>query len=187
MHQSERRPIPAQGDNSSGTFMLGRSPDYSHKPWRTIISVFVSCPHVLHPVDIAPSKVMTAAGRQMPADAIDLLTILSHILPLGTVHPGSDRESARVHTGRADRRNPPQLSALQGRRFAGRSIKRTGQPQDFFVSRHRRHSLALKGGWAHLQVPFDISEKALWHIPRAMKAQRESLSISVPEAKILRN
>ncbi len=41
--------------------------------------------YVLHPIDLATNKVMAAAGRQKPADAVDLLTIHNHILPLGAV------------------------------------------------------------------------------------------------------
>jgi hypothetical protein len=41
--------------------------------------------YVLHPVDLATNKVMAAASRQKPADAVDLLTIHEHILPLGAV------------------------------------------------------------------------------------------------------
>lgn len=41
--------------------------------------------YVLHPIDLATNKVMAAAGRQKIADAIDLITIHDHILPLGAV------------------------------------------------------------------------------------------------------
>jgi hypothetical protein len=41
--------------------------------------------YMLHPIDLATNKVMAAAGRQKVADAVDLLTIHSHILPLGAV------------------------------------------------------------------------------------------------------
>jgi hypothetical protein len=41
--------------------------------------------YVLHPIDLATNKVMAAAGRQKPADAVDLITIHEHILPLGAV------------------------------------------------------------------------------------------------------
>jgi hypothetical protein len=41
--------------------------------------------YVLHPIDLATNKAMAAAGRRKPADAVDLLTIHNHILPLGAV------------------------------------------------------------------------------------------------------
>jgi hypothetical protein len=41
--------------------------------------------YMLHPVDLATNKVMAAAGRQKPADAVDLITIHDQILPLGAV------------------------------------------------------------------------------------------------------
>ena len=41
--------------------------------------------YVLHPIDLATNKVMAAAGRHKPADAVDLITIHNHILPLGAV------------------------------------------------------------------------------------------------------
>lgn len=41
--------------------------------------------YVLHPVDLAMNKVMAAAGRHEPRDAVDLLTIHDRILPLGAV------------------------------------------------------------------------------------------------------
>lgn len=41
--------------------------------------------YMLHPIDLATNKVMAAAGRQKPADAVDLITIHDHILPLGAV------------------------------------------------------------------------------------------------------
>jgi hypothetical protein len=41
--------------------------------------------YVLHPIDLATNKVMAAAGRQKPGDAVDLIPIHEHILPLGAV------------------------------------------------------------------------------------------------------
>ncbi|MBI5191511.1 MAG: hypothetical protein HZA22_12695 [Nitrospirae bacterium] len=41
--------------------------------------------YILHPVDLAANKVMAAAGRRKPADAVDLLTVHEDILPLGAV------------------------------------------------------------------------------------------------------
>ncbi len=41
--------------------------------------------YILHPIDLATNKALAAAGRQKPGDAVDLLTIHSHILPLGAV------------------------------------------------------------------------------------------------------
>jgi hypothetical protein len=41
--------------------------------------------YVLHPIDLATNKVMAAAGRQKPADLVDLLVIHENILPLGAV------------------------------------------------------------------------------------------------------
>ena len=41
--------------------------------------------YMLHPIDLATNKVMAAAGRQKPADAVDLITIHHHILLLGAV------------------------------------------------------------------------------------------------------
>ncbi|MGC8494960.1 MAG: hypothetical protein ACP5SH_24840 [Syntrophobacteraceae bacterium] len=41
--------------------------------------------YMIHPVDLATNKVMAAAGRQKAADAVDLLTIHQHVLPLGAV------------------------------------------------------------------------------------------------------
>jgi hypothetical protein len=41
--------------------------------------------YMLHPIDIATNKAMAAAGRQKPADAVDLLTIHDLVLPLGAV------------------------------------------------------------------------------------------------------
>jgi len=41
--------------------------------------------YMLHPIDLATNKVMAAAGRQKAADAVDLLTIHTHVLPLGAV------------------------------------------------------------------------------------------------------
>ncbi len=41
--------------------------------------------YMIHPVDLATNKVMAAAGRQKTTDAVDLLTIHDHVLPLGAV------------------------------------------------------------------------------------------------------
>jgi len=41
--------------------------------------------YMLHPVDLATNKAMAAAGRQKPADAVDLLAIHERILSLGAV------------------------------------------------------------------------------------------------------
>jgi hypothetical protein len=41
--------------------------------------------YVLHPVDLATNKVMSAAGRKRAADIVDLVAIHEHILPLGAV------------------------------------------------------------------------------------------------------
>lgn len=41
--------------------------------------------YVLHPIDLAINKVMAAAGRQKPADIVDLVAIHERILPLGAV------------------------------------------------------------------------------------------------------
>ncbi len=41
--------------------------------------------YVLHPVDLATNKVAAAYGRREPRDAVDLITIHDHILPLGAV------------------------------------------------------------------------------------------------------
>lgn len=41
--------------------------------------------YMLHPIDLATNKVMAAAGRQKPADAVDLITIHNYVLPLGAV------------------------------------------------------------------------------------------------------
>ncbi len=41
--------------------------------------------YVIHPVDLATNKVMAAAGRQKAGDAVDLITIHHHVLPLGSV------------------------------------------------------------------------------------------------------
>ena len=41
--------------------------------------------YMIHPIDLATNKVMAAAGRQKAADAVDLLTIHEHVLPLGAV------------------------------------------------------------------------------------------------------
>jgi hypothetical protein len=41
--------------------------------------------YMLHPIDLATNKVMAAAGRRKTPDAVDLLTINEHILPLGGV------------------------------------------------------------------------------------------------------
>ncbi|MGH7118115.1 MAG: hypothetical protein ACREFP_03840 [Acetobacteraceae bacterium] len=41
--------------------------------------------YVLHPVDLAANKVMAAAGRQEPRDAVDLVMINDRVLPLGSV------------------------------------------------------------------------------------------------------
>lgn len=41
--------------------------------------------YVLHPIDLATNKVMAAAGRHKAGDAVDLLTIHNHVLPLGAV------------------------------------------------------------------------------------------------------
>ena len=41
--------------------------------------------YILHPIDLATNKVMAAAGRQRPADLVDLLAIHENILPLGPV------------------------------------------------------------------------------------------------------
>lgn len=40
---------------------------------------------MIHPIDLATNKVMAAAGQQKVADAVDLLTIHEHVLPLGAV------------------------------------------------------------------------------------------------------
>ena len=41
--------------------------------------------YTLHPADIATNKALAAAGRQVPRDALDLLYIHEHLLPLGAV------------------------------------------------------------------------------------------------------
>lgn len=41
--------------------------------------------YTLHPADIATNKALAAAGRQAPRDALDLLYIHEHLLPLGAV------------------------------------------------------------------------------------------------------
>lgn len=41
--------------------------------------------YMLHPIDLATNKVMAAAGRQKPADAVDLITIHNYVLPMGAV------------------------------------------------------------------------------------------------------
>lgn len=41
--------------------------------------------YILHPVDLAMNKVMAAAGRVEPRDAVDLITIHDRILPIGAV------------------------------------------------------------------------------------------------------
>ncbi len=41
--------------------------------------------YMIHPIDLATNKVMAAAARQKAADAVDLLTIHDHVLPLGAV------------------------------------------------------------------------------------------------------
>ncbi len=41
--------------------------------------------YALHPIDLATNKVMAAAGRQKPADLVDLIAIHETILPLGAV------------------------------------------------------------------------------------------------------
>lgn len=40
---------------------------------------------MIHPIDLATNKVMAAAGRQKVVDAIDLINIHNHVLPLGAV------------------------------------------------------------------------------------------------------
>lgn len=66
--------------------------DYTHLEW-VADSDFRFFPtikdelfgYMLHPIDLATNKVMAAAGRQKAADAVDLITIHNHILPLGAV------------------------------------------------------------------------------------------------------
>jgi hypothetical protein len=41
--------------------------------------------YMLHPADIATNKALASAGRQAPRDALDLLYIHEHYLPLGAV------------------------------------------------------------------------------------------------------
>ena len=41
--------------------------------------------YILHPIDLATNKVMAAAGRQRPADLVDLLAIHENIRSLGPV------------------------------------------------------------------------------------------------------
>jgi hypothetical protein len=41
--------------------------------------------YVLHPADLAPNKIMAAAGRREPRDIVDLIDIHDSILPLGAV------------------------------------------------------------------------------------------------------
>jgi hypothetical protein len=41
--------------------------------------------YILHPADLATSKVAAAYGRREPRDVVDLLTIHERILPLGAV------------------------------------------------------------------------------------------------------
>ncbi len=41
--------------------------------------------YVLHPADLATTKIMAAAGRREPRDVVDLITIHDEILPLGAV------------------------------------------------------------------------------------------------------
>jgi hypothetical protein len=41
--------------------------------------------YVLHPIDLATNKVMSAAGRREPRDVVDLVLIHKQVLPLGAV------------------------------------------------------------------------------------------------------
>ena len=65
--------------------------------------------YVLHPVDLATNKAMAAAVRRELRDLVDLAAIHATILPLGAVIWAAVEKSPRLHSGRADRGNPPKF------------------------------------------------------------------------------
>jgi hypothetical protein len=77
---------------------------------------------VLHPMDIATNKVLAAAGRREPRDAVDLITIHQDFYPLGAVvwaavakDPGWSPENLIAEIGRSARYQDYELSRLDMR------------------------------------------------------------------------
>ena len=75
--------------------------------------------HVLHVIDIATNKALAAAGRHAPRDALDLLYIHEHHLPLGAViwaavgkDPGYSPESLIAEIRRNARYRADEYEAL---------------------------------------------------------------------------
>jgi hypothetical protein len=75
---------------------------------------------VLHPVDIATSKALAAAGRREPRDIVDLLLVHAKILPLGAViwaavakDPGFSPESIIAEIRRSSMYRDDDLAKLK--------------------------------------------------------------------------
>jgi hypothetical protein len=75
--------------------------------------------YTLHPIDIATNKALASAGRNAPRDALDLLYIHEHLLPLGAViwaavakDPGYSPESLIAEIRRNARYRADEYEAL---------------------------------------------------------------------------
>lgn len=75
--------------------------------------------YTLHPIDIATNKALASAGRDAPRDALDLLYIHEHLLPLGAViwaavgkDPGYSPESLIAEIRRNARYRADEYEAL---------------------------------------------------------------------------
>lgn len=130
--------------------------------------------YVLHPVDLAANKVMAAAGRRKPGDAVDLITIHNHILPLGAViwaavekAPGYTPEGLIAEIRRTavryreeDLRSVPSNEVLDPRVFHNR-LRAALDEAEAFVSRmptEKAGLLFLKDGKVVQPVPDRLNE-----------------------------
>jgi hypothetical protein len=75
--------------------------------------------YILHPADLAMNKVMAAAGRREPRDAVDLVSIHQRVLPLGAVvwaavdkAPGFTPEGLIAEIRRTARYSQPEWASL---------------------------------------------------------------------------
>ncbi len=112
--------------------------------------------YMIHPVDLATNKVMAAAGRRKVADAVDLLTINDHILPLGPViwaavekAPGYTPEGLIAEIRRnavryreEDLRAVPSNEVLDPKVFLGR-LRAVLDEAEAFVSRMPTEKIGL--------------------------------------------
>jgi hypothetical protein len=130
--------------------------------------------YLIHPIDLATNKVMAAAGRRNAGDAVDLVTIHDHILPLGAViwaavdkAPGYTPEGliaeirrSAVRYREADLRAVPSNDMIDPKIFHGR-LRAILDEAEVFVSRmptEKMGLLFLKDGQVVQPDPDRLSE-----------------------------